>query len=54
MKLPKRLGMVLLGIWLVVTGLIALIPAINISIVTIVMAIIAIAAGVLIVLGRAE
>jgi hypothetical protein len=54
MKLPKRLGMVLLGIWLVVTGLITFIPALSISIVTIIMAIIAIAAGILIMLGRAD
>ncbi len=52
MKLNKTLGMILLGIWLTVTGLIYFIPAIGISIVTIILAIIAIAAGLLILFGK--
>jgi hypothetical protein len=51
MKLTKRLGFLLLGIWLVVTGLISLIH-LSISGLGIIMAILAIAAGLLILLGR--
>lgn len=51
MKLTKKLGMLLLGIWLIVTGLLQVasipIPSINIM-----MAILAIAAGALILLGK--
>lgn len=51
MGLPKSLGTVLLGIWLVVYGLLQVvtlpIPSINV-----IMAVLAIAAGVLILLGR--
>ncbi len=51
MKLTKNLGMLLLGIWLIATGLI---PLLNISFSGLgtVMAILAIAAGVLILVGR--
>jgi hypothetical protein len=51
MKLTKSLGMLLLGIWLIATGLI---PLLNLSFsgLGIFMAIFAIAAGVLISLGR--
>ena len=51
MKLTKNLGMLLLGIWLIVTGLI---PLLNISFsgLGILMSILAIAAGLLIALGR--
>ncbi len=51
MKLPKNLGMLLLGIWLIVTGLI---PLLNLSVSGLgtLMAILAIAAGALMVLGR--
>ena len=52
LKLPKHLGMLLLGIWLIVTGILQLvsihIPAIG----TIILALLAIAAGVLILFGR--
>jgi hypothetical protein len=50
-KLTKNLGMLLLGIWLILTGLI---PLLNISFsgLYILMSILAIAAGVLIALGR--
>ena len=50
MKLPKNLGMLLLAIWLIAFGLIALIPAL--SALHPVLAIFAIAAGVLLLLGR--
>jgi len=51
MKLTKNLGMLLLGIWLILTGLI---PLLNFSFSGLgtLMAILAIAAGVLILLGR--
>jgi hypothetical protein len=50
-RLPKHLGMVLLGIWLIVTGLLEFV-SIPVPALGIVMAILAIAAGVLILLGR--
>jgi len=51
MKLTKNLGMLLLGIWLIATGLI---PLLNLSISGLgtLMAILAIAAGALILVGR--
>jgi hypothetical protein len=51
MKLTKNLGMLLLGIWLIVTGLI---PLLNLSFsgLGLFMALFAIAAGVLVILGR--
>ena len=51
MKLTKNLGMLLLGIWLVVTGLMGLLNF-SFSGLGPLMAILAIAAGVLIGLGR--
>jgi hypothetical protein len=51
MRLPKHLGMVLLGIWLIVTGLLKFV-SIPIPAMGVVMAILAIAAGVLVLLGR--
>ena len=50
MKLTKNLGMLLLAIWLILTGLIAFVPAIGGL--GIVLSILAIAAGVLILLDR--
>ena len=50
MRLPKRLGMILLGIWLILTGLIAIFH-LTFTGIDIVMAIIAIIAGILIVFG---
>ena len=50
MRLTKNLGMLLLAIWLIAWGLIALIPAL--SGLGPILAILAIAAGVLILLGR--
>jgi hypothetical protein len=51
MKVTRNLGMLLLAVWLVLTGLI---PLLNLSFSGLgtVMAILAIAAGVLIVVGR--
>jgi hypothetical protein len=51
MKLTKNLGLLLLGIWLILTGLI---PLLNLSFSGLgtLMAILAIAAGVFILLGR--
>jgi hypothetical protein len=51
MKVTKNLGMLLLGIWLIATGLI---PLLNISFsgLGILMAVVAIAAGALIIVGR--
>ena len=50
MRLTKNLGMLLLAIWLIAWGLVTLIPALNGL--GIILAILAIAAGVLILLGR--
>src|SRR4051812_37883111 len=50
-KLTKNLGMVLLGIWLIVTGLLQ-VTSIPIQGLGTIMAILAIAAGILILLGR--
>jgi hypothetical protein len=51
MKLPKNLGMLLLGIWLIVTGLLQVV-SIHIPAIGTILALLAIAAGVLILLGR--
>lgn len=51
MELTKKLGMLLLGIWLIVTGLLKVV-SIPIPSMGIIMAILAIAAGVLILLGK--
>ena len=51
MKLTKNLGMLLLGVWLVLTGLIPLLDFASSGLVT-VMAVLAIAAGALILVGR--
>jgi hypothetical protein len=51
MKITKNIGMLLLGIWLIATGLI---PLLNLSFSGLgtIMAILAIAAGALIIVGR--
>jgi hypothetical protein len=51
LRLPKNLGMVLLGLWLIMTGLI---PLLHFSFqgLSIVMAILAVVAGVMILFGR--
>jgi len=51
MRLTKNLGMLLLAIWLILTGLIALL-SFSFQGLSLIMAILAIAAGVLILLGR--
>jgi len=51
MKLHKNLGMLLLGIWLILTGLIPLLR-LSFSGLGTLMAVLAIAAGALIALGR--
>ena len=51
MRLTKSLGMLLLGIWLILTGLVPLL-GLSITGLPTVMAALAVAAGVLILLGR--
>ena len=51
MKLTKKWGMILLAIWLILTGLMALVPALSV-IPGIVMALLALVAGVLVLLDR--
>ena len=51
MRLTKNLGMLLLGIWLVLTGLIALL-GLSFAGLPVIMAILALAAGILILIGR--
>lgn len=51
LKVTKSLGMLLLGIWLIVTGLLTVLSVVN-PIVHVLLALLAIAAGVFIVLGR--
>jgi len=50
-KMTKSMGMILLGIWLILTGLIPVLK-LNISGFPVIMEVLAIAAGVLILLGR--
>jgi len=50
-KITKNLGMLLLGVWLIATGLIALI-GLTFQGLPLLMAILALAAGVLILIGR--
>jgi hypothetical protein len=49
MKITKNLGMILLAIWLIITGIMQLV---SVPIPAMIMAIIAIAAGVLILIDR--
>ena len=51
MKTTKSIGMILLGIWLILTGLLQVV-AIPIPALGIIMAVLAIAAGVLVLLGK--
>ena len=50
MKITKNVGMLLLAIWLILWGLMAAVPGFALP--SIIMAVLAIAAGVLILLGR--
>jgi len=51
MRVTKNLGMLLLAIWLILTGLLQLVT-ISIPAIGTIMAVLALAAGVLILLGR--
>lgn len=51
MRLTRNLGMILLAIWLILTGLMPLVN-LNVSGLGTLMAVLAVAAGVLILLGR--
>jgi hypothetical protein len=51
LNVTKTLGMLLLGIWLIVTGLLTVLSVGN-PILTVLLALLAVAAGVLIVLNR--
>ena len=51
MKLTKNLGMLLLGIWLILSGLLEVIK-IPIPFLNVIMAVLAIVAGILIIIGR--
>lgn len=50
--ITKSLGMLLLGIWLILTGLLALVPALAFAGSGTVLAVLALIAGILILLGR--
>ena len=50
MKITQNVGMILLAIWLILTGLVAFVPALGGL--GIVLSILAIVAGILILLGR--
>ena len=52
MKFTKNIGMLLLSIWLIVYGLTGLVPALAFNGMGTLMAILAIAAGVFILIGR--
>ena len=51
MRITKNLGMLLLAIWLIMTGLVPLLN-LNFQGLSLIMSVLAIAAGVLILLGR--
>jgi hypothetical protein len=51
MRLPKNLGMILLSVWLILTGLIELL-SFSFTGLSVIMAILAIAAGVLLLMHR--
>jgi hypothetical protein len=50
--LTKSLGMLLLGIWLILTGLLGLVPGLGFAGSGTVLAVLALVAGILILLGR--
>ena len=52
MKFTKNIGMLLLAIWLILTGLFTVVPALNFAQEAMVMAILGIVAGVFILIGR--
>ncbi len=51
-NVTKNIGMLLLGIWLVVSGLVAIVPAVFFVGLRVIMAILAILAGIFILLRR--
>lgn len=51
-KVTKNIGMLLLGIWLVVSGLVAIVPAVFFDGLRVILAILAILAGIFILLRR--
>ncbi len=52
MDFKKNLGMLLLGIWLIVSGVVAIVPALFFNGLGTIMAILAVAAGVFILMRR--
>jgi len=52
MKFPKNIGMLLLGVWLILTGLIVIAPGLNFSELPKVMAVLALVAGAFVLLGK--
>jgi hypothetical protein len=52
MNFSKNVGMLLLGIWLILSGLVALVPAVYFSGMGAVLAILAVLAGIFILLRR--
>ena len=51
-NVTKNIGMLLLGIWLIVSGIVAIVPAVYFDGLRVVMAILAIIAGIFILLRR--
>ena len=52
MKFPKNIGMFLLAAWLILTGLIAIAPRLTFSQMPMLMAVLALVAGIFILLGK--
>lgn len=52
MRITRNLGFLLLAIWLILTGLLTFVPALAVQGIGLILALIAIGAGVLILLGR--
>ena len=51
-NVTKNIGMLLLGIWLIVSGIVAIVPAVYFDGLRVIMAILAIIAGIFILLRR--
>jgi hypothetical protein len=52
MKFPKNLGMLLLAIWLIITGIVVLAPKVAFEGLGTILAVLAIAAGVLLIMQK--
>jgi hypothetical protein len=52
MKFPKNIGMLLLGVWLILTGLMVIVPGLSFPEMPKVMAVLALVAGVFVLLGK--